>query len=266
LKITTFELFKVNLSVKFYLLFLPGAIVGSGIRWAKVTSEGKSAEALAAVGFNRVVETYFIVVTGFFWYFLGLREQNIHLGVIALFLVTIGAFWLIFIVISRRATAWFKTLDGRNLRPRLRRIWHYIQRIMESINLYTALKPHEWLTLFEVSILVHLIGLVSYSLVARSSGIDISIINLAWTQAVIQLASLTPLSMAGGLGIREISLVVLLPIYGVSSETALAFSLLLLVRNIVLSLIGGLSELVDLLRIKSGIGHKNPRSTREDAP
>lgn len=34
------QLFAINLSIKFYLLFLPGAIVGSGICWYKLSQPG----------------------------------------------------------------------------------------------------------------------------------------------------------------------------------------------------------------------------------
>jgi uncharacterized protein (TIRG00374 family) len=252
LDLSTFELFKVNLGVKFYLLFLPGAIIGSGLRWAKVTTKGKSAEALAAVGFNRLVETYFIVVTGLFWYVLGLRVQKIGFWTLIAFIFVTGLFWLLFIWISKLIISWVRNKEGKKDKPGWNRIWNYIQRLAASIKLYADLGVKGWGILFGISVLAQLVSLVSYVFVAISSGIHISILNLAWIQSVVQLGSLTPLSIAGGLGLREVSLVILLPIYGVPSQIALAFSFLLLSRNLVLSLLGGLFELIDFLMKRTG--------------
>ena len=71
LAITINRLFIVNLMVKFYLLFLPGTLVGSGIRWAKISPSGKSAETLAAIAFNRFIEIFLIIITGIFWFVAG---------------------------------------------------------------------------------------------------------------------------------------------------------------------------------------------------
>ncbi len=63
------QIIYINLSVKFYLLFLPGDLVGSGIRWYKLSQpSGKRAEALAAVAFNRLFDLFLIFVLGLgFW-------------------------------------------------------------------------------------------------------------------------------------------------------------------------------------------------------
>ena len=66
--------------------------------------------------------------------------------------------------------------------------------------------------------------------------------------SIILLASYLPISFAGGLGIREVSLVVLLSMFGIEAEIALAFSLLIFTRAIVLSLIGGVIEIFEVIQ------------------
>ena len=251
LKISTLRLLKINLIVKFYMLLLPGAIVGSGIRWVKISSEGKSAEALAAVSFNRIVEFFFVVLMGMFWFFLGIEQQKINYWVIPGLFLTIGILWLLFIRFSKIIAVWFSRKDVENFKPWWQRVWKYLQRIVDSINVFAGLTIKDLASIFGINVLSNLVGLVSYSLIARSSGINISFLHLGWTQSVITLASMTPVSIAGGLGLREASLVMLLPIYGVTTETALAFSLLLFFRNIVLSVLGGMLELIDFLGKKT---------------
>jgi hypothetical protein len=57
----------------------------------------------------------------------------------------------------------------------------------------------------------------------------------------VQLAAQLPISIAG-LGVREGTLVGVLPLYGVNPSAAVAFSFLLLARTIVLGIGGGLLE------------------------
>jgi uncharacterized membrane protein YbhN (UPF0104 family) len=109
------------------------------------------------------------------------------------------------------------------------------------------------LLLIGIGILGYLVGFASYIIIARSTGIAISIFDLGWIRSVILLAALLPFSFAGGVGIREVSLVVLLSLYNVDAEIALAFSILLFIRNIVLSLTGGLLELGEILRKRKAV-------------
>ena len=78
----------------------------------------------------------------------------------------------------------------------------------------------------------------------------IPIYDLGWTHAVVFFAAFTPLSIAGGLGIRDISLVFMLSLFGVDPEVALAFSLLIFSRGVFLSLLGGLMALSEALEKK----------------
>ena len=57
-------------------------------------------------------------------------------------------------------------------------------------------------------------------------------------------------AVAGGLGIREFTLVAILSTFDVSPELALAFSFLLLLRNLTLSLLGGVAEAFDFFGVK----------------
>ena len=68
--------------------------------------------------------------------------------------------------------------------------------------------------------------------------------------AVSSLTAFTPISFAGGIGIRDISLILLLSLFGIDPQVALAFSLLLFGRNIFLSLIGGVLEALEFFSSK----------------
>ena len=95
-----------------------------------------------------------------------------------------------------------------------------------------------------------MIGILSNVLLAKSVGIDLTYTQMGWVYSVVILASQLPFAFAGGLGIREVTLIALLSTFGIGADLALAFSLLLFVRGIFLSLVGGLLEVLQAMRLK----------------
>jgi uncharacterized membrane protein YbhN (UPF0104 family) len=65
---------------------------------------------------------------------------------------------------------------------------------------------------------------------------------MGWVLAVVQLITQLPFTAASGLGVREVTLVALLTTMGVSADLALALSLLLLVRGVLIAMTGGVVE------------------------
>ena len=245
------RVFIVNMIVKFYLLFLPGTIMGSGIRWAKISSTEKSAETIAALVFNRIIELFLIIITGSFWFLTGIGRETLDGLTVVAFWVTISATWSLFIKGSRMVAIWGENHPEIGSKyPIWQRIWGYLRKILQSMIVYEELKLRDLFYLFSVGILAYLIGLTSYIFIAYSTGISLSIIHLGWMQAVIILTSFTPISFAGGIGIRDISLILLLSLFGIDPQVALAFSLLLFGRNIFLSLIGGVLEALEFFSSK----------------
>ncbi len=63
------QLLSINLSCDFYGLFLPGYLAGGAIRWYKLSRlNGRPTEAVAVIGFNRMVELATALVLGvLFW-------------------------------------------------------------------------------------------------------------------------------------------------------------------------------------------------------
>lgn len=231
------------------MLFLPGGLIGSGLRWVKITSSGKSAETLGAIAYNRMVELIVIVLAGVLWYLAGVEKEILDLNILILLIISLLIAFFIFIYSTRHIANWFEKSNKTTFKHLyIQKIWGYFNRTIQSIKVYTILPFKESLTIFGVSFLSYLVGLTSYVFLARSTGMDISVFNLGWTQSVIFLTALTPLSIAGGLGIRDISLVFLLSLFGIEPEVALAFSLMIFFRGFLLSAIGGIIEFIEILK------------------
>ncbi len=86
-----------------------------------------------------------------------------------------------------------------------------------------------------------LVTLSNY-LVARSVGVEISIVALAWIVSAVSLVHLLPISLAG-LGVREGAYVMLLQQYGVPPAEGLALSLAVFLVILAQALLGGALEL-----------------------
>jgi uncharacterized membrane protein YbhN (UPF0104 family) len=85
------------------------------------------------------------------------------------------------------------------------------------------------------------------SVLARSLGIELSLLTATWISAAVYAVVLLPISVAG-LGVREVTLVKALGLLGVAPRLAVALSVLLFLDPLVNALIGG------LLQLRSAVG------------
>ncbi len=73
----------------------------------------------------------------------------------------------------------------------------------------------------------------------------VSLVSMAFVLAIVNLAQAVPISI-NGLGVREGALLVLLPLYGVSNEKAVIFSLLIAALGWCVALVGALVVIADV--------------------
>ena len=247
------QLFAINLSIKFYLLFLPGAIVGSGIRWYKLSQPGgKHAEALATVAFNRLFETFLVVVLGLgFWFISGQKTQQFDVVILVALFIFILLAW---ILITRISIPISKLVDANSFRWQgkswLKRIMDWINKLLVAVSAYAGIPAGEIAVLLTVGISRYLVMVIGAQMLAGSIGINLTFADMGWIQSVVMLFALIPFTIAGGLGVREVGLVFMLSGFGVEPEAALAFSLLLFARQLLLGIAGGLSEAVRTIRVQ----------------
>ena len=92
----------------------------------------------------------------------------------------------------------------------------------------------KWPTYFEIiliislSILMAIVSFLAAYLLALSLGINIPFLTLVSCYAISTLVALIPVSIYG-IGTRDMSMIALFSYYGLSSESAVAFSILLLI-------------------------------------
>jgi len=245
------QIIYINLSVKFYLLFLPGDLVGSGIRWYKLSQpSGKRAEALAAVAFNRLFDLFLIFVLGLGFWLLSSQDyvQIDGSQLVVLILLTI----LLWFILTRLSIPLSKLIASRAGETYSSSLFQFgmqkLEKFLLAVANYADFTVWQLLFVTIVGISRQLVGIGSFVFLAKAVGIEMSFIEMGWIRSIVLLAAYLPISFAGGLGVREITLVALLSTFGISAELAIAFSLLLLARGVFLGLAGGLLEAIHSLR------------------
>lgn len=248
IQISPWEIFKINFIIKFYSFFSPASFLGGGLRWYQLSRGGKSAEALSAVTLDRALDVFAAVVMGLFWFLAGIRRNTINpLALVALIGLMVIA-WLVVTRLSPTLAAWTKRLAEQARQSWMRRILMFAARLLNTLKGYTSLSLLEILALAGASLLSEVISLIIQVILAMSLQISISPFDLGWMRAVSFLASLAPVTLVGGLGLSDVSTVLLMTGLGVSTELATAFAFLVYARSAVLSLMGGVAQLFTDMR------------------
>jgi uncharacterized protein (TIRG00374 family) len=247
--LSLWRLIVIDLNIKFYLLFMPGDLVGSGIRWYRLSQpNGKSSGALAAVAFNRLIDVFLIVFMGFCFLIIS-QQDSIQITTGALVVMSAATILFWFLVTRLSMPLSIKISDYRpTSTPGSRLDWvlDKSQKLLMAFSTYSSFSTWEMSGLMLFGILRNLIGVASFLALALAVGIDISYMEIGWIRSIVLLIALLPVAVAGGLGVREVSLVALLATFGVTPDLALAFSLLLLARGIVVGLVGGILEAINV--------------------
>lgn len=260
------SILEINLAVKFYSQFMPTTLVGSGLRWYRLAQPGDLlAESLAAMAFFRVLETFLTVTMGLgFWVIAGQEHMQANLTWLALIVAAIIAGWVLVTRKSIPMYHWFKAHSRGWLdRPLWKPIDRKVLKYLEAISAYASIPARDLVLAVFAGVASVMLGVLSGLFLAHAVGIEISFLELGWIQAIILVTTQLPFAVAGGLGIREVTLVALLSGFGVSSELALAYSFLLFLRGIVTSLPGGATEAIRTLRAGPS---KNPGAPTPQKP
>ena len=244
--VTRRRIFEINLIANFYGLFLPGSLAGGAVRWEKLYKTDKNGMgAFVAIIFNRFILTTATAATGvIFWALAGNYMSNRAaglslMGILAILLVLQGA------MINSRIFPWVeRSLEGKKRMPEIVR--SKLRKLTLSLRQNRDLPLTSLLWLAALSFIEEFLGVVSYYFVSLAIGMEVSFVHLGWIRSCILIVTMLPISFSG-FGVREGTLIALLAPYGVSGTVAVAFSLLLFARSLLMAGIGGVLETANLL-------------------
>jgi len=238
------HLFSLNMIGQFYALVLPGQMAGEIVKAYKLIGQSKNGEKIvASVILDRFTGVIGLLLVGM----LGLSVSRTEISAnwtgrfaAAILCMGIGAYFLHFPVCDRLLRKWMAALKENchftsgviDLLVRAIDAWQqYLKKpglIFQSIGLGVAFQ---------------LLGVWINFLIARDIGITINYCDWCWIFTAVSLILLLPISF-GGMGVREGGFLVLLGLFGVSNESALACSLAFFALQVATSLLGGAFELM----------------------
>lgn len=240
------EFYVFNLATRFYGFFSPLSSVSTAMRWHKLSTGGKSAEALSAISFTRIFSIVIAVCLGLFWTVSRVNQNWLNsiffLGLMAALIVG----WLLMTRFSPYLSAFLMNRSDALQPTWLRRGIKFFSRYLDSMVQYARMPLIILIEVALIHLMLEILGIISHIVLARALGIQLSIYDMGLLRAVAFLSALTPLTLAGGIGIREVSLVVAMTAFHVTPELAAAFSFLVYARGVVFSLICGILELISI--------------------
>ena len=241
------RLLVILMGAKFYSQFLQGNIMAGGYKWYHLSQpENKPVEALAALAFFRVLETFLMVIFGLVFWFLG-GQRNLGISgawLVIVFLVSI-VFWFLMTRFSVPLSVWFKAHSERwHLNALGKAFLRRLNKFIVAVVVYADSSTWELGGALLAGLLSLLAGVSSNVCMALALGIHISYFDMGWINSIISLGSQLFFVPANGLGLREVTMVSVLPAFGVGTEAALALSFLFMIRGFVNALMGGAVEAV----------------------
>jgi uncharacterized protein (TIRG00374 family) len=239
LDLPTLLVFEVNLTTRFYGLFLPGGnVTALLIRIFKFTRERSQLTSVVVSLFaDRITATLSLCMLGLVLWPLAQPHPDVWwLAVFAL--ATLACAIPTYLVFIQPASPWLARLATpiQRFTPKL---WGKLSCVLQRSR-QTGGK--DLVSSLALSVLAHAVGIVGYWLIAQSLGMAVSLLTIAWIRSGMMLVTLLPVTIAG-LGVREVAALLLLQHYGVESDLAVAFSMLVFAATIIgIGLLGGLAE------------------------
>ena len=246
---SVYAIFRIQMIATFYSLVLPGDLLAGGVSWYKLSRPGrKYVEAGALLIFFRLVQISCLVFIGLI---VALWDPQIgspeFRTLIIIGLLSIIIMWILFFsnqvirildfIVSR--VNWDSSF--------LTSLYDNVEKLLNTILRFRTLGINRLIFVFGLSLIAQSLGLVYFFSLARAVDIQLPFFVIGWISTFVTIIQMIPISIAG-LGIREASYAVLLSDYGISPEQAISFSITIFAVFVIVGLLGGIFELIDMYR------------------
>ena len=244
------SLFATTCVTAYYSLFLPG-LMSTGVKWYMLKrSTGKGVNVLSSMLYNQATLAVVMVVAGL----VALavtgppraaapdvgRSSHLPLVCIALAIFVVGSSML---VLNDRTGGPAIRLLMAALRPLPRLAREKSRAMLEQIAVFQTAGWRFHAVVALINVIDGLfVGLLVYFLAARAAYVVVPVGALIWLCAVVFVLGKIPITIAN-LGVREVTVVGLLGLYGVTKSAALLMSMVMFSGLIFLGLLGAVYQL-----------------------
>jgi hypothetical protein len=229
----------INASTEFYNLFLPSVIAGGVIRWYRLSKENKMrAQAFAVIAMNRLLNLAALIGLGILGWLLEDASAAtstpfaIVLFTVGLLTLAGGLFALSNQPLSNAVRR--KSIDESRVRTVVR---DKLLKLRDAVYEYRQIPVSGQLQLLFFAVSWQLVMILSTYMFCLALNISVSLSALAWIRAIVTLVLLMPVTISG-FGLREVSWVYFLGLYGVAPAEAFVLSLLTFARSLFQAVIG----------------------------
>ncbi|UCG49145.1 MAG: flippase-like domain-containing protein [Phycisphaerales bacterium] len=244
-KVRMTTLFGATAVTALYAMILP-EIVSTGVKWFILKKDtGKGTNVLSSMLYNQLS----IIVTMILFGLAALAVTNPS----SILLDETPNRWLLPVVcgLSLAATVVFSilVLNKRSggavikalkilARPLPHTVRAKVEQILEQIALFQTAGPRFHLAVAAINVTACIVGcFFIYLASAKAAGISVPVVTLVWLCAAVFLLGRLPISVAN-LGVREVTLVGILSLYGVEKTSALLMSMVLFSSLIFMAAVG----------------------------
>jgi glycosyltransferase 2 family protein len=236
-RIPFFYLLSFTLIGFFFSTLLPTSVGGDAYRAfdLRKTYKVPHHKNIIAIYLGR----FFGIVTGVLWvtfsFLTGMYKhlnKPLLIGTIIMFPIVLLLIVITFFPKKFRIDSLFRKIKF------LRKFEIKIAEFIEMLNGFKSKKKEMFISIF-LSLLANLSTFFSFYLIGMSLKIKLSFLVYIFIVPVMWSASNLPITL-GGFGVRENTLVWLLKSFDVSAADALTFSLIILLTNILIAILGGI--------------------------
>ena len=262
-KVDVATIFRASAATSLYSMILPG-LLSTGAKWYILKQDsGKGSNVLSSMVYNQLLTMFVMIVFGLAALMITNPVLILKTGVNNRWLlplicgILLTAIILISLLLLSSRTGG-KIIDGFGflLRPFPVKIRQKGRVILDQIAIFQAAGAGFHIKIASVTILDTLIGgVIVYVLSAQAANVTAPVSVLVWICAAICVLSRIPISMAN-LGVREVTLIGLLGIYGVEKSQALLMSMIIFSTLVLMAVIGAMYQIYWAVSSKKSVSPK----------
>ena len=239
--VTTTGIFQASAVAMLYSLVL-GDFISTGVKWYILKEQtGKASNVLSAMFYNQASLIVINILIGLLAVLLSGPSKSAAFPVICLISITVIVSLCLLLLNKKTGTPINKTV-GSLLSPLPDRMRKAGLKVLGQLEVFQTVGWGFHLRMTAICLIVILIQIIIYFFAAKAAGIDVPITALAWQAAVVYLLGRLPISIAN-LGVREVTLIEFLKVYGIEPSAALLMSMALFSAIIFMAAIGAVYQI-----------------------
>jgi glycosyltransferase 2 family protein len=236
---SNWDYFRYMMITNTYNLILPGVLGGDIVKAIWIRSDDKSNKGANTISIlsDRIVGMLSLVILTIVAMILSdFFEIKIKIIVISVLSILLILFFTIPLLLNKKNILFAKKSEGKRNSKFINAVLYYLEIIIDTTK-YFVRHPVIVIKALLLSFIIHIAMFIINFLIAKSIGINISIIEISIVSCIVWIITVIPISISG-LGVRELSFIGVLSLYAVSNEKATLLSLYIFSIAIALAIIG----------------------------